>query len=733
MGDQMNDWRTQGMGRKARKFPTKLDYAMVAILFVASIAFLIAFAASAKAAPTHPRNESLDVTTGLNHACGVAVDSKGDLYLSSAGESKIKVYNSSHTLLTEISDANTPCGLAVTSEGDLYVSEKATGKVVRFKPSKYPFEGTPTYGSAEAIDSSGKAKGIAVDRTALERSDSRLYVAAGDHVAAYKSDGTFEANLGEGDLTEASGVASFTYVVDVTKTGEGKFLEEKGTRFLFVADANGIGPDTVKVFTGSYLFASGTVTFGAPKLRRELNGATTPDGSFGFGAAGAYLAADPGNRNVEKKCAAVAAQACTSGHLLVYDAAHKALDEFDASGEYLDRTANAAFSDAEPTAIAIDRSGGSGDGTLYVTAGAGAGAKALAFGPLKPPARETLGEPISRILEEAHAVATDSHGDVYVAAEGLIHVYGPKGEELTEFEDEGKPIDLAVDSTGKVYVLDEKESFKEAEVAYYEPESGYPPEAGSGYTRGSPIVIDEKDFPGSQILKAIAVKSGPGSGKDRLFITSGSSTQLYKSAAEGSGLIDKEFAKCITGNRQSIAVNGATGYVYFGMFTVGTNVVNEAGECLWRFDSKGNPNGKTGTNPYIAVDKSNGHVIEFDGKTSTAHEYDAAGGFVAEFGNFTENLTLQYRVAVSPVNGNVYLAFDDTNSKHPPYDLTAFGPLKYPEVPTQKLTVKKTGTGSGKVTSSPAGIDCGSKCSAEFPETDVVTLTAIPNPNSKFE
>src|SRR3954451_10812373 len=170
------------------------------------IAFLLSCVSSALAnEPTHPRKESLDVT-GLNHACGTAVDNKGDFYASSAGTSAIKVYNASHVLLTEITDVNTPCGLAVTTTGALYVSERATGEVVRFKPNAYPFSGTPTYGSREIVDSSTKAKGIAVDRF-----DNRLYVAELDQVAIYNSEGSFESKFGEGPLTEASGVAAFTY------------------------------------------------------------------------------------------------------------------------------------------------------------------------------------------------------------------------------------------------------------------------------------------------------------------------------------------------------------------------------------------------------------------------------------------------------------------------------------------------------------------------------------------
>jgi len=714
-----------------RRIGTALSALLTVVLFLLLVA-------PAQAAPAHPRKESLDVT-GLNHACGAAVDSKGDFYAASAGESKIKVYDASHKLLTEISDANLPCGLAVTTGGALYVTERATGEVVRFKPNAYPFAGTPTYGSREVIDSSAKAKGIAVDPK-----DNRLYVAEGDRVAVYKSDGTFEANLGEGKLTEATGVAPYTY-------SNGAVTD----RYLWIADARGIAEDRL------YLFAA--LEPGALALRRELSGSTTPDKSFGFGAAGAYLAADPGNRSGDK-CVAVSEQACSAGHLFLYDAAHKALDEFDASGEYLGRTANASFADAEPTAVAIDRSGGTNDGTLYVTAGAGAGAKALAFGPLKQPKRETLGEPLSHILSQARSVAIDSQGDLYALAEGFVHVYGPNGIQIAEFEDPFSPKAIAVDSACNVYALDSEAEVNEKEeavagVTYYTPSTGKcPPKASTTYTRHEPLIVTAAEFPkGGNVLRAIAVNPGPGKGKDQLFVASNSFTRRYDSAANGSTGLDKEFGKCVSGiTHQSIAVNGASGTVYISVNANGIFAVNEAGtECLARFDAKGSPSGKSGANPFPAVDQSNGHVIAYDGTSGSVHEYDAAGSFLAEFGSFTEGQAISYGLAVDsacaiheppldetttptckefdPANGNLYLAFDDPGAAHPPYDVTAFGPLRYPEVAKRKLTVAKTGTGSGKVTSSPAGIDCGTTCSAEFLETEVVTLKAGAGENSKFD
>lgn len=53
-------------------------------------------------------------------------------------------------------------------------------------------------------------------------------------------------------------------------------------------------------------------------------------------------------------------------------------------------------------------------------------------------------------------------------------------------------------------------------------------------------------------------------------------------------------------------------------------------------------------------------------------------------------------------------------------------------IPHYPLTVQKGGTGSGRVTSNPAGIDCGSDCSEPFPDSTDVTLTAAPDAGSVF-
>src|ERR1041384_224360 len=141
--------------------------------------------------PTHSPLPALDLG-GFNHACGVATDTEGDLYVASAGESKVRVFDTEHDELTSISNSNKPCGLAVDSKGNVYVLENATGSVVRYAPSDYPFVGTPTYGPPGTIDASGVATGISIDAISGD-----LYVAKGDRIDVYDENGAYYGPVDE--------------------------------------------------------------------------------------------------------------------------------------------------------------------------------------------------------------------------------------------------------------------------------------------------------------------------------------------------------------------------------------------------------------------------------------------------------------------------------------------------------------------------------------------------------
>lgn len=55
-----------------------------------------------------------------------------------------------------------------------------------------------------------------------------------------------------------------------------------------------------------------------------------------------------------------------------------------------------------------------------------------------------------------------------------------------------------------------------------------------------------------------------------------------------------------------------------------------------------------------------------------------------------------------------------------------------PPLPSYVLSVRVAGTGTGTITSSPAGIDCGATCSATYPSGTLITLSATPGTGSVF-
>ncbi len=84
-------------------------------------------------------------------------------------------------------------------------------------------------------------------------------------------------------------------------------------------------------------------------------------------------------------------------------------------------------------------------------------------------------------------------------------------------------------------------------------------------------------------------------------------------------------------------------------------------------------------------------------------------------------------------SASVSLGFCASGSAQPSLaSFTVVGGGSGPGPTPQTLTVSKGGEGSGTVTSAPAGIDCGSTCSASFESGAVVTLTATPASGSTF-
>jgi hypothetical protein len=856
---------------------------------------IAALASPAFAAPVHAPLADPIAGFALNKACGTATDPEGDIYVANAGNAKVEVFDPSGNHLASIANANQPCGLAVDSRGTVYVSEQATGNVVKYVPNAFPLSGSPTYGSAQPVDSSGTAKGIGVDPE-----DDRLYVAEGDHAMVYQRDGTsgqdavYEVAL-SGTVSGGTFVLEFkdqstapisfdaspaqvqTALESLSTVGPGNVEVEEGRlgsrshRITFINALGGkdliteleLSPfraDFSALVGGEAIFESVTRGFafdgiiGAGQLDEgtavapytysrgdsirhylfvadsagnvvevlagpsvktlketgQIDGKTVPNSpgcpacsaGFGFGATGAALAADVSN-----------------GHVFIFDATHRVVDEFEATGRYLDQVnlveSNPGFEDAGPSGVAVlpkrselqrlrigatagtfklsfegqttdalvfnastsqvqsaleglasvgignvsvtveepklyrilftgalanrnvpriqtdpsGLSGGrisiagievlrqrSGPGRLFVSSGPGAGGKLLDWGSLASPSRKRLSE-LSHVLEKAQAVAVDSKGDVYVAADALIHVYDPDGGQILTFEDPAVAFDLDVDSTGKVYTLD---GSGEQTLSYYTPDQ-YPPVGGTNYTRHTVLTLPHMNG-------GLAVNQG----NDHVFVafrTIAGDTQAKEldSAAPGhdSAILNANFASGLgIESVEDIAVDSVTGNVYFSFNPRKIRAVDSSGtKILTMISGAGSTFELLGSSPRIAVDQSNGHLVAFDSEIGAAQEYEESGAFVTEFGSFTNNAARPSRVAIdngvgSPNRGNTYVAFDDPAPQS--FDLTAFGPLVYGGPPIAE-SVPPTGLNGGGATLNgtvdPGGValtDCHFEYAAEI-------------------
>lgn len=728
--------------------------------------------ACAAAAPVHPPLPDGGLT-GLDGACGAAVDREGNVYV--AGAAGIDVFSPEREILASIPDADEPCALALDEEGNLYASERATGDVVRYAPDEFPFADAPAYGAPVTVDPSGEAEGIAVDPF-----DGRLYVAKGDRVDLYNADDslgidevqrlnidapsggsvvlwlgpytgevtyanaetfpaelqerleglssigpggvsvtgtaewrsaeyeiTFLGPLGRADIPplavddfdlqgnpdeEEEGNAWITTLTEGfdghirPQTGAGEDLLEQATgvaaytyddgevehRHLFVADRGGEGADRVHLLRG--------VDFRELAPTRVLEGASGK--GFDFGPEGALLAADPGT------CPAVG-QACTAGHFFVPDAGHGAIYEFEATGHLFSQL---PMQESQPVGIAVDRSGGAGDGRLYVPGGKPAGSRLFAFGPV-PPAPRPARPDLSLVVPSACGVAVDSYGNRYVAAGSAVYVYPPSGDvPLTTIAGLEDACELAVDSDGHVYVLDlDPDGQGGDRVVYFTPES-FPPSAGSAYA--GPTVV-ATGSPGTRYhppvsLRAIALDPVD----DHLFVSDTQSRMAeFDSAENGSGPLSPYFSYQFEpyvlwsiariDDQEAVATWKSDRSLYIAQDDYVLHVARD-GRILGRIRGQGSPGGTFGPlgDAALAVDPASGHLLLFRPERGAWEEYEPSGTFVGEFGELGSATGSGIAVddgPFSPNRGTVYVARDDSIPGG--FEVAAFDPLVYPQPP----------------------------------------------------
>ncbi len=104
-------------------------------------------------------------------------------------------------------------------------------------------------------------------------------------------------------------------------------------------------------------------------------------------------------------------------------------------------------------------------------------------------------------------------------------------------------------------------------------------------------------------------------------------------------------------------------------------------------------------------------------------EFNAEGDYRGQIKGFTD--AGPSGIAIEASTGNVLV----TSGGAAGSAVFRYGPT----APARKLTVAKTGSGGGAVTSRPAGIACGGACAAEFDEGARVELFAAPDAHSVFK
>jgi DNA-binding beta-propeller fold protein YncE len=239
------------------------------------------------AASKHPflgaiTGENIRKTEQLKGACGVAVDSVGDIYVADYYQNRVVVFDPNHVFLTELTGIHPldsqgvgpldgPCDLAVDSAGNLYVNNYHRD-VVKITPAEYPPHQGTLYGPAIPIDTAHPT-GVAVNP-----SNGEVYVNDRTSIAVY------EAPVGSGDEPALRlGVGSLEDGYGVALSGfPGSVGHPSTAGHVYVADA---ANEAVKVYD----------PLGDPAHPIELiDGEATPRGAF-QSLVDSDLAIDPGD------------------------------------------------------------------------------------------------------------------------------------------------------------------------------------------------------------------------------------------------------------------------------------------------------------------------------------------------------------------------------------------------------------------------------------------------------
>ncbi len=311
------------------------------------------------------------------------------------------------------------------------------------------------------------------------------------------------------------------------------------------------------------------------------------------------------------------------------------------------------------------------------------GCKAEALDPVEDPGCPTTAPPSAHppsFFADPRAVATDFHGDVYVASygkkengsEGRIDVFDPNGVFIEELKTPFGPLSLAIDSKGVLYVVVENKGTGQQQIFRYTPCVPYEPAAGKIDYCEPPALVAQS----GSLYIGLAINADD----DHLFANLGGTAVEYGSAAEGNPIVRKTFAAGAAGG-VGVAVDAARERLYvaseggsirevdvFDLTQVVGSPPNDEYKKVGSIGDSSVPEGDIGSLLSVAVDEATGHVFVFDTENRNLYEFDAAGKYLARIDfslqpNFGAELGVDNGPS-SPNKGYLFVPSHKTGTGH---------------------------------------------------------------------
>ncbi|HTT95750.1 MAG TPA: hypothetical protein VMF55_13840 [Solirubrobacterales bacterium] len=319
-------------------------------------------------------------------------------------------------------------------------------------------------------------------------------------------------------------------------------------------------------------------------------------------------------------------------------------------------------------------------------------------------------------FEDACGVAVDGAGEILISDyyHRLLDLFSPGRAYLAQTAVLGPdgPCNLAFDPDGVLYVNDWRRDVVR-----------YRPDGAGGYEEAG--VIDSARSTG------VAVDAA-----GRIYVDDRTYVAVYEPSGEPvhSAGLPLRIGLGSLGSGYGIAVSefpGTEGDLYVLDAAAGlVRVYGPDGEELAPILGLGTPERGFVSlqDADVAVDPADGHVFVaqnlepgFEHPAAAVDEFNPAGEYR---GRLPGRIIDAEPSALAVAEGQVYV----TSGNDEGAALLGFGPT----LPARRLTVALAGSGHGRVTSEPAGINCAGACAAEFDEGEEVLLTAVPEPGSAF-